>query len=229
MNFITKRHLPRRTFLRGAGVSIALPLLDSMVPAQTPLTRTAANPRSRLGCIYVPHGATMDKWTPAQSGTGFEFTEILKPLEKYRDRLIVVSNRSTSALRSTRLSPKNWDRTPRCLLLKYPSRRTGSTVVRATGAPTRTRFHGKRPRYRSRWSTIRRSSSKSCLAKAIPQKKDSRASSSHAACWIQSPARLHHLTRNCPLPIAPGWPITLTTYARSSDASRRPRTRRRKI
>src|ERR1700744_1278028 len=92
MDFITKRHLPRRTFLRGAGVSIALPLLDSMVPAQTPLARTAANPRSRLGCIYVPHGATMDKWTPAQSGTGFEFTEILKPLEKYRDRIVVVSN-----------------------------------------------------------------------------------------------------------------------------------------
>ena len=92
MNFITKRHLPRRTFLRGAGVAIALPLLDSMVPAQTPLARTAANPRSRLGCIYVPHGATMDKWTPAQAGQGFEFTEILKPLEKYRDRLVVVSN-----------------------------------------------------------------------------------------------------------------------------------------
>ncbi len=92
MNFITKRHLPRRTFLRGAGVAIGLPLLDSMVPAQTPLAATAANPRSRLGCIYVPHGATMDKWTPAQTGTGFEFTEILKPLEKYRDRIVVVSN-----------------------------------------------------------------------------------------------------------------------------------------
>jgi hypothetical protein len=92
MNFITKRHLPRRTFLRGAGVAIGLPLLDSMVPAQTPLAATAANPRSRLGCIYVPHGATMDKWTPAQSGAGFEFTEILKPLEKYRDRIVVVSN-----------------------------------------------------------------------------------------------------------------------------------------
>ena len=92
MNFITKKHLPRRTFLRGAGVTIALPLLDSMIAAQTPLARTAANPRSRLGCIYVPHGATMDKWTPAQEGKGFEFTEILKPLEKYRDRLVVVSN-----------------------------------------------------------------------------------------------------------------------------------------
>lgn len=92
MNFITKKHLARRTFLRGAGVTIALPLLDSMVAAQTPLARTAASPRSRLGCIYVPHGATMDKWKPAQEGKGFEFTEILKPLEKYRDRLVVVSN-----------------------------------------------------------------------------------------------------------------------------------------
>ena len=93
MNFVTKKHLPRRTFLRGAGVAIALPLLDSMVPAQTPLARTAAaGGRSRLGCIYVPHGATMDKWTPAKEGKGFEFTEILKPLEKYRDRLVVVSN-----------------------------------------------------------------------------------------------------------------------------------------
>ena len=92
MNFITKKHLPRRTFLRGAGITIALPLLDSMIPAQTPLARTAASPRSRLGCIYVPHGATMDKWKPAQEGKGFEFTEILKPLEKYRDRLVVVSN-----------------------------------------------------------------------------------------------------------------------------------------
>jgi hypothetical protein len=92
MNFITKKHLPRRTFLRGAGATIALPLLDSMVAAQTPLARTPANPRSRLGCIYVPHGATMDKWTPTREGKGFEFTETLKPLEKYRDRLVVVSN-----------------------------------------------------------------------------------------------------------------------------------------
>ncbi|HEX4278282.1 MAG TPA: DUF1552 domain-containing protein [Bryobacteraceae bacterium] len=88
MTFITKKHLPRRTFLRGAGVAIGLPLLDSMAPAQTRL----ATPKSRLACIYVPHGATMDKWTPAADGKGFEFTEILKPLEKYRDRVNVFSN-----------------------------------------------------------------------------------------------------------------------------------------
>jgi Protein of unknown function (DUF1552) len=92
MSFIAKKHLPRRTFLRGVGVTVALPLLDSMIPAQTPLARTAANPRSRLSCIYVPHGATMYKWTPAAEGSGFAFTETLAPLEKFRDRINIVSN-----------------------------------------------------------------------------------------------------------------------------------------
>jgi hypothetical protein len=92
MMYITKKHLPRRTFLRGAGVTLALPLLDSMVPAQTPLARTAAMPKSRFCGIYLPHGATMDKWTPAQEGTGFEFSETLKPLEKFRDRINIVTN-----------------------------------------------------------------------------------------------------------------------------------------
>jgi hypothetical protein len=89
--FITKKCLSRRTFLRGAGVTIALPFLESMVPAQTPLSKTAASPKTRLGCIYIPHGATMDKWTPASEGTGFEFSEILKPLEPFRDHLNIVS------------------------------------------------------------------------------------------------------------------------------------------
>jgi hypothetical protein len=89
--FITKTFLPRRTFLRGMGVTLALPLLDSMVPAATPLVRTAALPKSRFCGIYVPHGATMDKWTPATEGAAFAFTETLKPLEKLRDRVTVVS------------------------------------------------------------------------------------------------------------------------------------------
>ncbi len=92
MTFLTRKHLARRTFLRGAGVTLALPLLDSMVPAQTALAETAAAPKNRLGCIYVPHGATMYKWTPATEGKGFEFTEILAPLEKFRERVCVVSN-----------------------------------------------------------------------------------------------------------------------------------------
>jgi hypothetical protein len=92
MAFITKQALPRRTFLRGMGVTLALPLLDSMIPAATALAQTAASPKTRFCAIYVPHGATMDKWTPATEGAGFEFTETLKPLEKFRDRLNVVSN-----------------------------------------------------------------------------------------------------------------------------------------
>ena len=82
--FITKKHLSRRTFLQAAGATVALPFLDSMVGAQTPIAGSAAAPKTRLACFYVPHGATMDKWTPTTEGTGFAFTEILKPLEPYR-------------------------------------------------------------------------------------------------------------------------------------------------
>jgi len=98
MTFITKRHLSRRTFLRGTGVTLALPLLESMVPAATPLAQTAAAAKTRLGCIYVPHGATMDKWTPATEGTGFVLSEILQPLEPFRDRVCVVSNLAHAAV-----------------------------------------------------------------------------------------------------------------------------------
>jgi hypothetical protein len=90
--FISKIHLPRRTFLRGMGVTLALPLLDSMIPAGTAIVKTAALPKSRFCGIYIPHGATMDKWTPGAAGAGFEFTETLKPLEKLRDRLTIVTN-----------------------------------------------------------------------------------------------------------------------------------------
>ncbi len=82
MRFITKKHLPRRTFLRGMGVTVALPLLDSMLPAQTPLGKTAAAPKSRFCGIYVPHGATMDKWTPAQEGAGFRIHGIPEAARK---------------------------------------------------------------------------------------------------------------------------------------------------
>jgi hypothetical protein len=92
--FIRKMHLSRRRFLKGAGVSLALPLLESMVPAATPLAQTAARARTRLGCIYFPHGATMEKWTPATDGAGFAFSEILAPLEPFRERVNVISGLS---------------------------------------------------------------------------------------------------------------------------------------
>ena len=94
--FITKRALPRRTFLRGVGATLALPLLDAMVPAATALAQTAANPVRRLGFIYLPNGVArnftgINYWTPAGEGTGFELSPILSPLAPYRDRLLVVS------------------------------------------------------------------------------------------------------------------------------------------
>jgi hypothetical protein len=79
-------------FLRGAGAAVALPLLDAMVPALSAMAKTAAAPARRLGFVYIPNGAIMDRWTPAAEGKGFEFTPILKSLEHHRDRLVVVSN-----------------------------------------------------------------------------------------------------------------------------------------
>ena len=88
---ISKRSLPRRTFLRGVGVTLALPLLDAMVPAMTAQSRTAAAPVRRFGAVYVPHGKIQSQWTPAAESTGFEFTPILKPLERFRNQVCVVS------------------------------------------------------------------------------------------------------------------------------------------
>ena len=109
--FITKKSLPRRTFLRGMGATLALPLLDSMIPARTLLAQTAAKPLPRLGFVYVPHGAIYDKWTPATTGAGFEFTPILKPLEPFRDYVNVVSGLGHRAADTTAvhsLSPTTW-------------------------------------------------------------------------------------------------------------------------
>jgi hypothetical protein len=109
--FIFKKHLPRRTFLRGMGAAVTLPLLDSMLPAQTPLSRTAAKALPRLGFVYVPHGAIMDQWTPKTEGADFEMTRILKPLDPFRDRLNIVTGLGHRAADSTAvhsLSPTTW-------------------------------------------------------------------------------------------------------------------------
>ena len=90
--FITKKSLPRRTFLQGTGAAIALPLLDAMIPAATALAKTPGAPVTRVGFIYVPHGAHMAAWTPEAAGRGFDFSPSLKPLEPFRDSLVVVSN-----------------------------------------------------------------------------------------------------------------------------------------
>jgi hypothetical protein len=90
--FITKKHLDRRTFLRGAfGTAIALPLLDAMVPAATAQTLTAAGQRTRFGAIYMPNGVYPGLWHPTKAGKNFEFNRTMKPLEPYRDYLTTVS------------------------------------------------------------------------------------------------------------------------------------------
>lgn len=98
--FITKKHISRRTVLRGMGVAVALPFLESMVPAQTPLRRTAAVSRTRLCTIEQVHGAAgstrvgqkMHYWSPAKEGSNFEITPSLISLEPYQDDLTIVTN-----------------------------------------------------------------------------------------------------------------------------------------
>ena len=90
---ITKTQLPRRTFLRGMGVTLALPLVDAMVPALT-AQAPATKPVRRFGAIYVPHGSLLSQWTPATEGAGYEITPILSPLAPVRDRMVVVSGTS---------------------------------------------------------------------------------------------------------------------------------------
>ena len=109
--FITKKHLSRRTFLRGAGVTVGLPLLDAMVPAWTALAQTAANPKPRMGFLYLPHGAIMEHWTPAAEAAAFELTPILTPLAPFQKQLTIVSgleNKGAIAPPVHALSPGTW-------------------------------------------------------------------------------------------------------------------------
>jgi hypothetical protein len=86
--FLTKMSLPRRTFLRGVGTALALPLLDAMVPA---LSAKSAKAPPRLGFVYVANGVIQDQWNPATQGSGFELSPILKPLAGVKDQINVLS------------------------------------------------------------------------------------------------------------------------------------------
>jgi hypothetical protein len=100
MPFVTKKHVSRREVLRGLGVAMSLPLLDSMVPAQTPLAKSGAAPKPRLCCIEMVHGAAGSTgegsnkhyWAPAATGRDFEFSQTLNPLEPFRDYITIVSD-----------------------------------------------------------------------------------------------------------------------------------------
>src|SRR5271165_155264 len=87
---VTRKHLPRRAFLRGAGAALALPFLDAMVPAFGGTTNAAASP-VRMGFVYVPNGIIESSWKPAGDGPAFEFNSTMKALAPYRDRTLVLS------------------------------------------------------------------------------------------------------------------------------------------
>jgi hypothetical protein len=109
--FITRKHLSRRTVLRGAGATVALPFLEAMVPAATALAQTAAAPRPLMGYFYLPHGAIMSDWTPDKAGVDFELKPILKPFEPVRDYLTIVSGLDNKPAQSSAvhaITPGTW-------------------------------------------------------------------------------------------------------------------------
>jgi len=117
--FLTRKHLSRRTVLRGAGVSLALPLLDAMIPAATALAQTAAAPKLKVGFFYFPHGAIqwntahgpeMDRWTPSGSGGDFKLSEILSPLEQHKHLVTSFSNLENKANQNSvhAIVPATW-------------------------------------------------------------------------------------------------------------------------
>jgi hypothetical protein len=109
--FITKKYLNRRTVLRGAGAMIALPLLDAMIPAATALANTAAKPLVKLGFVYFPHGAIMEKWTPEKEGADFELGPILEPLKPFQKQLTIISglgNRPGESQAVHAIVPATW-------------------------------------------------------------------------------------------------------------------------
>jgi uncharacterized protein DUF1552 len=117
--YLTKKHLSRRTVLKGAGVALGLPLLDAMIPAATALANTAASPKLRAGFFYIPHGAIMwntvfgpemDRWTPSGAGDSFKLSPILAPLETHKRYVTSFGNIENRAPMSSvhTLVPATW-------------------------------------------------------------------------------------------------------------------------
>src|SRR5947199_2599860 len=117
--YLTRKHLSRRTLLRGAGVSVGLPLLDAMIPAATRVGKTAAAPELRAGFFYIPHGAimwntshgkAMDRWTPSGAGADFKLSPILDPLEKHKHAVTSFANLENKASVASvhKYSPATW-------------------------------------------------------------------------------------------------------------------------
>jgi hypothetical protein len=97
MTFLTRKHIDRRTLLRGIGSTIALPFLDAMCPALAAPGKLGKNFPPRIGVVYVPNGIVMNQWKPAATGTDFQFTRILKPLEPFRQDITLLSGLANQA------------------------------------------------------------------------------------------------------------------------------------
>ena len=109
--YITRKHLSRRTVLKGTGAAVALPLLDAMIPAATALAKTAAAPKPRMAFVYFPHGAVMDKWTPKKEGPDFDLPPIISSLAPFQKQLTIVSgleNKSAIAAPVHAITPGTW-------------------------------------------------------------------------------------------------------------------------
>ncbi len=109
--FITKKHVKRRTVLKGMGATVGLPLLDAMVPAGTALAQTAAAASPRMIFVYFPHGAVMDKWTPKKEGADFDLPYIVAPLAPFQKQLTIISgleNKSAIAAPVHAITPGTW-------------------------------------------------------------------------------------------------------------------------
>jgi hypothetical protein len=128
---ITKRSLPRRTFLRGAGVAVALPLLDAMVPALTAQARTAAAPVQRLGFIYTPNGYIRRYWTPKGTGKDWEVTPSLQALDPYRNDVLLVTGLAQRATDPGGEPPGPHSRASGAWLTGVKVKRTEGADVRA--------------------------------------------------------------------------------------------------
>jgi uncharacterized protein DUF1552 len=126
--FIAKKHLSRRTLLRGLGVSLSLPLLDSMIPAQTPLILTAAKPQLRLGFMYIPHGGVMRNWTPVKEGADFKLSRTLAPLQNVKDQTVILSNLAHKNAQSHGGSPPAFLSGKACLKTEGENVRAAKTI-----------------------------------------------------------------------------------------------------
>jgi len=121
MRYLTKKHLSRRTVLRGAGVAIGLPLLESMIPAGMRRASAAGVRPVRLGFVYIPHGAVMSRFTPAGEGRGFTLGPILESLEPHRERFNIVSGlKLAAAYVGGSSAAENHSRSSKCWLTCMP-------------------------------------------------------------------------------------------------------------